>query len=151
MDIDGVNIISYHASMVNIVYNRNCVYQIAYHVVWCVKYRKPLVIGLISQRVDELISEICSEHKWVVISKEVQPEHIHLFVTISPATSIATAIKKLKGITARKLFIEFPDLKKELWGGSLWSPSYYVGTAGNVSAQTIKKYIERADHLRNRR
>ena len=137
--------------MVKIVYNRNNVYQVAYHVVWCVKYRKPVLAGSISEKLSELIESICDSNGWVVISKEIQPNHIHLFATIPPSISIATAVKKLKGITARKLFVEFPQLKKSLWNGSLWSPSYYVGTAGNVSAQTIQRYIERADHLRNRR
>jgi putative transposase len=48
----------------------------------------------------------------------------------------------LKGVTARQLFMEFPELKKKLWKGSIWSPSYYVGTAGHMSAETIKQYIE---------
>ena len=87
----------------------------------------------------------------MIIAKEVQPEHIHLFVSVPPTVSISVALKKLKGITARKLFIEFPRLKDELWGGSLWSPSYYFGTAGNVSAQTIKQYIERVEHTKGRR
>lgn len=137
--------------MVKTIYKRNCVYQVVYHVVWCPKYRKPVLTGKLSIRVGELIDAICEENEWLVISKEIQPDHVHLFVTIPPAVSLATAAKKLKGITARKLFIEFPELKKEFWGGSLWSPSYYVGTAGNVSAETIQKYIERADHMRGRR
>ena len=63
----------------------------------------------------------------------------------------ADAIKILKGSTARKLFVKFPELKKQLWGGHLWSPSYYVGTAGNVSSETIQKYIERTEHIKGRR
>ncbi len=137
--------------MIKIVYKRNCVYQVVYHVVWCPKYRKAVLTGELSRRVGELIDVICEENKWLVTSKEIQPDHVHLFVTIPPAVSLATAAKKLKGISARKLFIEFPELKKEFWGGSLWSPSYYVGTAGNVSAETIQKYIERAEHMRGRR
>jgi len=89
--------------MVKIVYNRNNVYQVAYHVVWCVKYRKPVLAGSISEKLSELIESICDSNGWVVISKEIQPNHIHLFATIPPSTSIATAVKKLKGITARKL------------------------------------------------
>jgi len=137
--------------MIKIVSNRNCVYQIAYHVIWCPKYRKSILEGKVFKRTNELIDMICEENKWVVISKEIQPDHIHLFISISPAVSVATAIKKLKGIAARKLFMEFPELKKKLWGGSLWAPSYYVGTAGNVSAKTIEKYIERAGHIKSRR
>jgi putative transposase len=109
------------------------------------------LIDRLAIRVNELIEEICKDNDWVIISKEIQPEHIHLFLSMSPATSLATMIKKLKGITARKLFLEFPNLKRQLWGGALWSPSYYVGTAGNVSAKTIQKYIERTEHIKSRR
>lgn len=137
--------------MISIVYNRNCVHQTAYHVIWCPKYRKTVLTDAVSERFSVLIDEICIENKWAIISKEIQPDHIHLFVSIPPAVAVATAIKKLKGITARKLFIEFPELKEKLWNGSLWSPSYYVGTAGNVSAETIQKYIERTEHIKGRR
>lgn len=91
------------------------------------------------------------ENEWYVITKEIQPDHIHLFLTIPPAISIASAIKILKGSTARNLFVQLPELKQKLWEGHLWSPSYYAGTAGNVSANTIKKYIERTEHIRGRR
>ena len=76
---------------------------------------------------------------------------MHVFLSFPPVVSISIALKKLKGITARKLFLEFPNLKKELYKGGLWSPSYYVGTAGNVGAETIKRYIERTEHLKGRR
>jgi putative transposase len=62
-----------------------------------------------------------------------------------------TIVKVLKGVSARQLFRRFPALKKRLWGGHLWSPSYYVGTAGTVSAATIQRYIERAEHVTKRR
>jgi len=137
--------------MVKIVYGRNCTYQIVYHVVWCPKYRRRVLKGGIATRAGDLVEQVCGENKWNIISKEIQSDHIHLFLSMSPATSLATMIKKLKGITARKLFMEFPCLKKEFWGGSLWSPSYYVGTAGNVSARTIQKYIERTEHIKSRR
>lgn len=82
---------------------------------------------------------------------EVQPDHIHLFVSIPPATAVSDAVKKLKGTSARKLFLRYPELKKQLWDGHLWSPSYYVGTAGNVSAETIRHYIEKTEHIKGRR
>jgi putative transposase len=56
-------------------------------------------------------------------------------------------LKILKGTTSRKLFVQFPELKQKLSGGHLWSPSYYAGTAGNVSAEKIKKYSEQAEHI----
>ena len=136
---------------VSVIHNRNCVYQVAYHVVWCPKYRKQILADEVAERLNQIIDEICAEKDWPIITKEIQPDHVHLFLTIPPAIEVATAIKILKGVTARKLFIEFPFLKKELWGGNLWSPSYYVGTAGNVSAETIQKYIERTEHIVKRR
>jgi putative transposase len=78
-----------------------------------------------------------------MISREIQPDHIHLFLSIPPAIAVADAVKVLKGITARRLFQRFPALKKRLWERHLWSPSYYAGTAGNVSAEIIRRYIER--------
>ena len=137
--------------MLEIVYDRNCVYQIAYHVVWCPKYRKSILIGPIADETKRLIEGICLQRNWSVLALEVQPDHIHLFISIPPATSVADAIKILKGSTARKLFVKFPELKKQLCGGHLWSPSYYVGTAGNVSSETIQKYIERTEHIKGRR
>jgi len=120
-------------------------------VVWCVKYRKNLLRGLVRKRLLEILFEICSENGWDIISYEVQPDHVHIFLSFPPVVSISVALKKLKGITARKLFLEFSDLKEKLYKGSFWSPSYYVGTAGSVGAETIKKYIERAEHLKGRK
>ncbi len=137
--------------MLKIIYDRNCVYQTAYHVVWCPKYRKSILIGSIADETKGLVEGICLERNWPVLALEVQPDHIHLFVSIPPSTSVADATKILKGSTARKLFVKFPELKKQLWGGHLWSPSYYVGTAGNVSSETIQKYIERTEHIKGRR
>jgi putative transposase len=137
--------------MINIIYKRNCVFQTAYHVVWCSKYRKQILIGEVAQYTNDLINTICKENDWRVIAVEFQPDHVHLFVSLSPAIAVATVVKILKGTTARKLFLEFPQLKTQLWGGHLWSPSYYVGTAGNVSAETIKHYIERTEHIAGRR
>ncbi|HGJ5882022.1 IS200/IS605 family transposase [Arsenophonus sp.] len=137
--------------MVNIVTKRNCVYQTAYHVIWCPKYRRDILVGKVAETVGMMLDNLCSEKGWDMISKEIQPDHIHLFVSIPPAVAVANAVKVLKGVTARQLFQQFPLLKKKLWGGNLWSPSYYVGTAGNVSAQTIQCYIERSEHVNKRR
>jgi len=137
--------------MVDVVSNRNCVYQTAYHVIWCPKDRRDVLTGTVAEEMGAILDAICAERRWPVISKEIQPDHIHLFVSIPPAIAVADAVKVLKGITARHLFQKFPALKQRLWGGHLWSPSYYVGTAGNVSAETIRRYIERSAHVTKRR
>ncbi len=137
--------------MVEVVFSRNCVYQTAYHVVWCPKYRRSILTGDVARTLDALLGEICSDRGFVVLSKEIQPDHVHLFLSFPPSHSIADVVRLLKGATARKLFVAHPGLKDALWDGHLWSPSYYVGTAGNVSAETIRKYIERTEHIKGRR
>lgn len=69
---------------VEIVHNRNCLYQTAYHVVWCSKYRKPILVDEIASMMHALIDAICREKGWPVIAKEIQPDHVHLFLTIPP-------------------------------------------------------------------
>ena len=90
----------------------------------------------------DLLQEICAQHGYEVKGLEVMPDHIHLFISVPPARAVATAVKLIKGASARMLFVRVPG-KKRLWGGHLWNPSYYVGTAGHVSSETIQRYIER--------
>ena len=137
--------------MLNIVHSRNCVYQTAYHMVWCPQYRKSVLRGGVAQSLRELLESICAERKYEILSLEIQPDHLHLFVSFPPSVSIADAVRVLKGASARMLLMRHPELKNELWAGHLWSPSYYVGTAGSVSVETIKSYIERTEHIRGRR
>ena len=70
------------------------------------------------------------------------PDHIHLFISTTPFESPTGTVKVFKGVTALRLFKKFPELRNKYWKGKLWFPSYYVGTAGHVSAETIKRYIE---------
>jgi putative transposase len=77
-----------------------------------------------------------------ILAVDVQPDHIHLVVSFPPPMSIANAVKLLKGISARQLRLIFPELRKRTRSDRLWAPSYYVGTAGHVSADTIRQYIE---------
>jgi putative transposase len=136
--------------MVDLVINRNCLYRTAYHVIWCPKYPDTLT-GPIAAEMGTLLETVCRERDWRVISKQIQPDHIHLVVSIPPAIAVADAVKVLKGVSARHLFQRFPALKKRSLGGHLWSPSYYVGTAGTLSATTIRRYIERAEQVTKRR
>jgi putative transposase len=100
--------------MVDIVTNRNCVYQTAYHVIWCPKYRRDVLTGSVAEETGVMLDSICDERGWPVISKEIQPDPIHLFLSIPPAIAVADAVKVLKGVTARRLFQKFPALKKRL-------------------------------------
>ena len=137
--------------MLAIKRNKNCVYQTAYHLVWCPKYRKRILVGKIARELDVQIQIICQHNHWSILAQEIQPDHIHIFLSTPPSISIATAVKLLKGISSRVMLQKFPELKKQFWSGHLWAPSYYAGTAGNVSAKTIQNYIQRTEHLQARR
>ena len=137
--------------MVNVTTNSNCVDQTAYHVVWCPKERHDVWVSQVPAFLADTLNAICREHGWPAIAMAIQPDHIHLFLTIPPAIAVADAVKIPKGTSARQLFAAFPELKKRWWGGHLWAPSYCVGTAGHVSAETIRHSIARTAHVTQRR
>ena len=97
------------------------------------------MLGKIAKRLETLIYEIANKYGFEILALEIMPDHVHLFVSVHPKSVPATRVKLFKGIRARKLFKDFSELKKKLWGGHLWTPSYYVGTAGKVSAETIRR------------
>jgi putative transposase len=130
---------------------RNVVYQTAYHAVWIPKYRKAVLIGEIAERLRGVLGEICGEKGFEILALEIQPDHVHLFFSAPPAIAPSLAVQWFKGISAKTLFAEFPGLRIKLRKGHLWAPSFYLGTAGQVSAETIKRYIERTEHVTRRR
>lgn len=119
---------------------RHAHYNINYHLVWCPKYRRPVLDGAVGKRLAELIPAEVERMNGEVLELVVMPDHVHLFASFPPTLAIAQIMFRLKGTTAYQLRREFPSLKSRL--PSLWTRSYYVGTAGSVSAQTIQHYIE---------
>ena len=115
------------------------VHLLNYHFVWTPKRRKPVLVGQVAQDCQSLIEKKCLEHGWTILELAIQPDHIHLFVRIFPTNSPADVVKECKGITSYHLRRNHPDLKKL---PSLWTRSYFVATAGNVSIHTIQQYNE---------
>lgn len=118
----------------------NC--EINYHLIWCPKYRKEILKGDVKKYLDTQLKTICDSRNWKIIEMEIMPDHIHIFISAPPYDSPTNIIRVLKGVSARNLYKEFGDLKKGFRRGHIWSPSYYVGTAGKLSAETIRKYIQ---------
>lgn len=114
--------------------------NINYHFVWCTKYRKPYLAG-ISKDVKSMLEKICLNRGWTIKELRVMPEHVHLFLEAPPYDSPTGIIKVLKGTTAIWIFKKYSDSSINFRKGHVWSPSYYVGTAGHVSAKTIERYI----------
>lgn len=126
----------------NLVHARTCVYNINYHVVWSVKYRKKVITPEIESYLKELVQQIADDKGFTIHLFEAgEKDHIHCFVSAPPKISVSYIVKMLKGITGRKLFERFPEIRQGLWKGELWNHSYYVETVGCVSEDTIKKYI----------
>jgi putative transposase len=95
----------------------------------------------------QLVQEIANDKEFVVHLFEVgERDHVHCFVSAKPKVSVSYIVKMLKGITARKLFMVYPQLKNQLSKGVLWNHSYYVETIGSVSEENIRKYIEKQEH-----
>lgn len=120
----------------------NAVYLTWYHFVWSVKYRQKVLIDDVAKTTKEVLTALCEKQGYEIGAIEVMPDHIHIFVSVEPKISLTQVAKALKGGSARSIFTKHPELRKKLWKGHLWNPSYFVGTAGNITAETIKKYIE---------
>jgi putative transposase len=133
--------------LVRVKSTRHARYQIAYHFVWIPKYRKEILKGEVKEYLETLFREIAKEYGFEILAMEIMPDHIHLFVSAPPKYSPSTIAKILKGISAKKLFQRFSWLRKEYRKNHIWAPSYYVGTAGQVSAEIIRRYIEECQNL----
>lgn len=125
-----------------LIHARTAVYNVNYHFVWCVKYRRQVLVGKIDERLKTLLYEIAEEKGFMIKSLEVMPDHVHIFASAHPKYAPGYLYKMLKGISGRRLFLEFPELKSKLWKGHLWNPATYTETVGHVSETTILRYIE---------
>lgn len=127
----------------NLTYGRTSVYNINYHIVWTVKYRKKILTPKIEKQLKLICKQLGEEHGFKMQIMEVgNLDHVHCFVSAPPKLSISKIVKILKGTSARLLFIQFPELKTKLYKHTLWNPFYYVETIGCISESVVKKYIE---------
>lgn len=115
-------------------------YNIGYHLIWCPKYRRRVLVGLIEKRLKELLYEKADELSIIIEKMEVMSDHVHLFVKCTPLHSPHLIVKHLKGYSSRIMRLEFPKLKSRM--PSLWTRSYYCESIGHISEETIKKYID---------
>ena len=122
---------------------RTNLYRTTYHLVWVTKYRKVIFTTLNRREaMMEMLSLIAENNDITILESEVMEDHIHLVVSFPPNKSISTVMKALKGASAREWFQQFPETKKELWKGSLWSASYFVSTVGDVSKEVVMQYVQ---------
>ncbi|ADL13495.1 IS200/IS605 family transposase [Acetohalobium arabaticum] len=126
----------------NLIHARTCVYNVGYHIVFTVKYRKKILTGKVATRLKEILHQVAQDKEFIIETMELMPDHLHLFVTAHPKIAPSYIVKMSKGISGRLLLKEFPKLRKQLYKGHLWNKSYYLETVGNISKDTVKQYIE---------
>ena len=120
--------------------NRNIVYSCKYHIVWCPKYRRKILVDDVEKRLKEIIQEVANEVNVEIIEMETDKDHIHILCEVDPQFGVNRFIKLAKGRSARILRKEFPHLKTKL--PTLWTNSYFISTVGGAPLEVIKQYIE---------
>lgn len=120
--------------------NRNVYSSCKYHVVFCPKYRRPVLLDPIDSRLKDVISTVCEETKCGLIEMEVMPDHVHLLLDCDPQFGIHRLVHAIKGRSSNILRREFKTLRSRLT--TLWTNSYFVSTVGGAPLSVIKRYIE---------
>jgi putative transposase len=120
-------------------HEQHSVHLVVYHIIWCPKRRRKVLVGPVHDRLKQIVEEVATEHHWGVIRLAIQPDHVHLFIRANPYTLPSDIPRLIKGRSSHDLRQEFPHLRKL---PSLWTRSFFLPTAGNVSQEIIQKYIE---------
>lgn len=120
--------------------SNTAVFNLSYHLIWCPKYRRPVLTERIQKRMLELIDEKATELDVEIVEAKIMPDHVHLFVRTRPIHAPQFIVGQLKGYTSRILRQEFPELKSRL--PTLWTRSYYIDSVGKLNEYTIRKYIQ---------
>lgn len=125
--------------------NNNVVYSCKYYVIWCPKYRRPVLAPEVAERLKQIIYTVSEECGAEVIELEVMPDHVHLLVEVDPQFGVHKLVRKIKGRSSRLLRDEFRWLRSRL--PTLWTNSYFVSTVGGAPLAVIKQYIEQQKHV----
>ena len=128
--------------MVDNRYSKNAgsVHSLSYHIVFCPKFRRGVLTGNVADALEARLREKAQEQGFEIHNLAIRPDHVHLFVSADPTDAPCRIVSQLKGYTARCLRRDFPPLRSRL--PCLWSRSYYIGSTGHVSDETVRRYIE---------
>ncbi|HLQ28656.1 MAG TPA: IS200/IS605 family transposase [Ktedonobacteraceae bacterium] len=122
------------------IHEQHTVHLVIYHIIWCPKRRRKVLVGPVHDRLKQIIEEVVNENGWQIIELAIQPDHVHLFLRSNPYTRPSDIARLIKGRSSHDLRKEFPHLLRM---PSLWTRSAFYSTAGNVSSEIIQKYIEK--------
>lgn len=125
-----------------IVKGRGCVYALEYHIVWCVKYRRKILTEEILSALKTILLTLAEDVDVKIVEFNGEADHIHMLINCKPTHYIPDVIQRMKGVSSRVLMLQYArELKKKLWGGHIWNPSYFVATVSENTASQIKEYI----------
>ena len=120
--------------------SKHAVYDLKHHFVWIPKYRKGILTKDVDERAKLVFRKIAEVYDMIIDTMEIVEDHVHVFLEAPPRLSPSRIVQILKSISARELFSQFPRLRKELWGGRLWSDGYFVRAVGDeVTSQVIRR------------
>ncbi len=125
--------------------NNNITYSCKYHVVWCPKYRRDVLVGEVEKRLKTIIADVCQKRDAELIELETMPDPVHSLVEVDPQYGIHRLVKDIKGLSSRLLRGEFKHLTTRM--PTLWTNSYFVSTVGGAALSVIKQYIENQKHV----
>lgn len=118
------------------------IYNLQFHYVACVKYRRKIFTEEISARLKIINLSVAEKFGITIIEQETDKDHIHILFSSKPQIQVSKFVNSIKSVSARMLFREYPELKDKLWNGILWSPSYFLATTGQVTLDVLKRYVE---------
>ena len=121
---------------------RHCVFNMHVHLVFVAKYRKDVFTKVMLDSMKRMFEKVCLDFEAELTEFNGEDDHVHLLINYPPKVAVSNLVNSLKGVSSRHLRKEFPEIKNKLWGGSLWSPSYFASSCGGAPLEIIKQYIE---------
>ena len=127
----------------DIRHGRHCVFKLHVHLVLVTKYRRGVFTKAVLNELREIFSAVCTDFEAERVEFDGEDDHVHLLVNYPPKVAVSALVNSLKGVSSRMIRKKnYPEIKKKLWGGALWSPSYFAGSCGGAPISLIRQYIE---------
>ncbi|MGB4812513.1 MAG: IS200/IS605 family transposase [Methylophilaceae bacterium] len=127
----------------DIRHGRHCIFNIHVHLVFVTKYRREVFTKAILDELRPIFAKTCIDLEAELIEFDGEDDHVHLLVNYPPKLAISNLVNALKGVSSRMIRkAKFPSIQNKLWGGALWSPSYFAASCGGAPIAIIKQYIE---------
>ena len=127
----------------DIRHGRHCVFKLHVHLVLVTKYRRGVFTKAVLNELREIFFAVCTDFEAELVAFEGEDDHVHLLVNYPPKVAVSVLVNSLKGVSSRMIRKKnYPEIKNKLWGGALWSPSYFAGSCGGAPISIIRQYIE---------